>query len=92
MLCLQLSIYKKHPESDGSNSSLLPLQVAAANAEQIARKKMLAEQEHEEEMRIADYLRQKDAREQVGCLLQDVLLSHQESLAFYYFSLPAWHI
>lgn len=40
-------------------------QVSAANAEQIARKKMLAEQEHEEEMRIAQYIRQKDAREQV---------------------------
>lgn len=43
-------------------------QVAAANAEQIARKKVLAEQEHAEEMRIADYIRQKDAREQVQCI------------------------
>lgn len=45
-----------------------PAQVAAANAEQIARKKVLVEQEHAEEMRIADYIRQKDAREQVQCI------------------------
>jgi nicotinamide riboside kinase len=41
------------------------MQVAASNAEQIERKKQLAQQEWEEEMRIAEYIRQKDAREQV---------------------------
>jgi hypothetical protein len=41
------------------------LQVAASNSEQIERKKQLAQQEWEEEMRIAEYIRQKDAREQV---------------------------
>jgi hypothetical protein len=46
-------------------------QVAAANAEQIQRKKLLAQQELEEEARIADYIRRKDAHEQVGldCML-----------------------
>jgi hypothetical protein len=41
------------------------MQVAASNSEQIERKKQLAQQEWEEEMRIAEYIRQKDAREQV---------------------------
>jgi hypothetical protein len=41
------------------------VQVAASNAEQIERKKQLAQQEWEEEMRIAEYIRRKDAREQV---------------------------
>lgn len=40
-------------------------EVVAANAQQIERKKQLAEQESEEEARIAEYIRQKDAREQV---------------------------
>lgn len=40
-------------------------QVAASNAQQITRKHELAEQEREEESRIAEYIRQKDAREQV---------------------------
>jgi hypothetical protein len=41
------------------------VQVAASNAEQIERKTQLAQQECEEEMRIAEYIRRKDAREQV---------------------------
>lgn len=41
------------------------MQVAASNAEQIERKKQLEQQEWEEEMRIAEYIRRKDAREQV---------------------------
>lgn len=40
-------------------------EVAAANAQQIQRKKQLAEQEKQEEACIAEYIRQKDAREQV---------------------------
>jgi hypothetical protein len=46
-------------------AAALMAEVAAANAQQIARKKQLAEQEQEEEARIAEYIRQKDAREQV---------------------------
>jgi hypothetical protein len=41
------------------------LEVAAANAEQIERKRQQAGREAEEEMRIAEYIRQRDAREQV---------------------------
>lgn len=48
----------------GSLASLT--QVAAANAEQIQRKKLLAQQELEEQARIADYIRRKDAHEQVS--------------------------
>jgi hypothetical protein len=46
-------------------AAALMAEVAAANAQQIARKKQLTEQEREEEARIAEYIRQKDAREQV---------------------------
>lgn len=48
-------------------AAALMAEVAAANAKQIQRKRELAEQEKQEEARIAEYIRQKDAREQVGC-------------------------
>lgn len=47
-------------------AAALMAEVAAANAQQITRKQELAEQEREEEARIAEYIRQKDAREQVS--------------------------
>lgn len=46
-------------------AAALMAEVAAANAQQIERKKQLAEQEKEEEACIAEYIRQKDAGEQV---------------------------
>lgn len=46
-------------------AAALMAEVAAANAQQIQRKKQLAEQEKQEEACIAEYIRQKDAREQV---------------------------
>lgn len=46
-------------------AAALMAEVAAANAQQITRKHQLSEQEREEEARIAKYIRQKDAREQV---------------------------
>jgi hypothetical protein len=51
-------------------------EVAAANAQQIERKKQLAEQEREEEARIAEYIRQKDAREQVRGPRHNTLCQH----------------
>eukprot|EP00775_Hariotina_reticulata_P006096 gene6096-6333_t len=45
-------------------ASALMQEVAGANAEQIRRKRLLAQQELEEEARIAQYIVQKDAREQ----------------------------
>jgi hypothetical protein len=55
-------------------AAALMAEVAAANAQQIQRKKQLAEQEKQEEACIAEYIRQKDAREQVcyGCQNQGV--------------------
>jgi hypothetical protein len=43
----------------------LMAEVADSNAQQISRKLALAEQEREDEARIAEYIRHKDAREQV---------------------------
>lgn len=44
----------------------LVAEVAAANAEQINRKEAMRQQEREDDLRIAEYIRHKDAREQVG--------------------------
>jgi hypothetical protein len=57
----------------------LLLQVAASNAQQIARKHQLAEQEEEEEARIADYIRQKDAREQ-ALAAQKAAVAHSKEM------------
>jgi hypothetical protein len=46
----------------------LMVEVSEANDEQIARKRAAAEREREDDMRIAEYIRQRDAREQVGVL------------------------
>ena len=40
-------------------------EVSEANEDQIARKRAEAERERDEEMRVAEYIRQRDAREQV---------------------------
>eukprot|EP00879_Flechtneria_rotunda_P023804 GHRR01025204.1.p1 GENE.GHRR01025204.1~~GHRR01025204.1.p1 ORF type:complete len:332 (+),score=147.31 GHRR01025204.1:496-1491(+) len=52
-------------------------EVAAANAEQIGRKKMLMEQERQEELRIAEYIRQKDARDQVCGVARTAVMTLQ---------------
>lgn len=49
-----------------ARAAALMAEVADANADQIEGKRQQAEREREEEARIADYIRQRDAREQVG--------------------------
>lgn len=48
------------------NTQALMREVAEANEDQIARKRAAAHQELEEEMAVAEYIRQRDARDQVG--------------------------
>lgn len=64
----------------------LMAEVAATNAEQIKRKELMKVREQEEDARIADYVRQKDLKEQVGaslCLIRDL---HACSTQW-----PQWH-
>lgn len=52
-------------------------EVAQANAEQIKRKEVMKIREKEEDERIAEYIHQKDLREEVGHMCQHQLTTVQ---------------
>ncbi|WIA11863.1 hypothetical protein OEZ85_011949 [Tetradesmus obliquus] len=61
-----------------ARAAALMEEVAASNAEQIERKKQLEQQEWEEEMRIAEYIRRKDAREQALAAEKEAIAREKE--------------
>lgn len=60
-----MPVLRHKPMAPTSTSQTLMKEVSEANEEQIARKRAEAERERDEEMRVAEYIRQRDAREQV---------------------------